>query len=217
VEQQQQAATTAATNGASASSTNGSTPPSGAGGSDGKDDSDAPSHLSWRPDASAIPPLAFTPLSGGQEAWTKFKLAFALPWRRFKPEAVLAFKLEGELSDKLQVGLWPWLWVGVSAVVVPPVPAHSSPAACVHPPPTHTHTLQLPQGRFSPGFSLPQVIDSLEKAALDPRVKGIAVEIGPLAVRAVFAWCCVFDWSTSGLLAHTHTHAARNTAPLVPR
>lgn len=53
---------------------------------------------------------------------------------------MLAFKLEGEISDKLQ-------------------------------------------GRFSPGFSMPQILDSLEKAAVDPRIKGIAVEISPLAVR----------------------------------
>mgnify|MGYP001810060505 CR=1 FL=1 len=39
-----------------------------------------------------------------------------------------------------------------------------------------------PQGRFSPGFSMPQIIDALEKAAVDPRIKGIAVEISPLAV-----------------------------------
>jgi hypothetical protein len=39
------------------------------------------------------------------------------------------------------------------------------------------------QGRFAPGFSMPQIADALEKAALDPRVKGIAVEIAPLAVR----------------------------------
>jgi hypothetical protein len=30
---------------------------------------------------------------------------------------------------------------------------------------------------------MPQIIDALEKAAVDPRVKGIAVEISPLAVR----------------------------------
>lgn len=41
------------------------------------------------------------------------------------------------------------------------------------------------QGRFSPGFSMPQIIDALEKAAVDPRIKGIAVEISPLAVSAV--------------------------------
>lgn len=68
---------------------------------------------------------------------------------------MLTFKLEGEISDKLQ-------------------------------------------GRFSPGFSMPQILDSLEKAAVDPRIKGIAVEISPLAVRVrgvcmrfVFVCLCV--------------------------
>jgi protease-4 len=108
--------------------------------SNSKDDKDAPKHLHWVLDASDLAPLQFTALSGSAQAWTNFKLAFALPWRRFKPEAVLTFKLEGEISDKLQ-------------------------------------------GRFSPGFSMPQILDALEKAAVDPRVKGIAVEISPLAVR----------------------------------
>jgi hypothetical protein len=107
--------------------------------SSSKDDKDAPKHLDWTPDASTLSPLEFTPLSGTEKAWTNIKLAFALPWRRFKSEAVLTFKLEGEISDKLQ-------------------------------------------GRFSPGYSMPQLLDSLEKAAVDPRIKGIAVEISPLAV-----------------------------------
>lgn len=107
--------------------------------SSSKDDKDAPKHLGWTPDASTLSPLEFTPLSGTEKAWTNIKLAFALPWRRFKSEAVLTFKLEGEISDKLQ-------------------------------------------GRFSPGYSMPQLLDSLEKAAVDPRIKGIAVEISPLAV-----------------------------------
>jgi protease-4 len=109
--------------------------------SSSKDDKDAPKHLDWSPDTSTLSPLEFTPLSGTEKAWTNIKLAFALPWRRFKPEAVLTFKLEGEISDKLQ-------------------------------------------GRFSPGYSMPQLLDSLEKAAVDPRIKGIAVEISPLAVSA---------------------------------
>jgi hypothetical protein len=37
------------------------------------------------------------------------------------------------------------------------------------------------KGRFAPGVSLPQVVSALEKAALDPRISGIAVEIGPLS------------------------------------
>jgi len=111
----------------------------GNGASTSSDDEDAPKHKDWVPDASSLAPLQFTPLTNTEKGWTNFKLAFALPWRRFKPEAVLTFKLEGEISDKLQ-------------------------------------------GRFSPGFSMPQLLDSLEKAAVDPRIKGIAVEINPLAV-----------------------------------
>lgn len=100
---------------------------------------DKPTHLSWRPDAAALPAPVFAPLSSSEAVWTNIKLAFALPWRRFKRDSVLTFKLEGEISDQLQ-------------------------------------------GRFSPGFSMPQILDSLEKAALDPRIAGIAVEISPLAV-----------------------------------
>ncbi|KAI8476080.1 MAG: peptidase family S49-domain-containing protein [Monoraphidium minutum] len=93
----------------------------------------------WRADASALLPLEFKPLDGGELLWSRLKMAFALPWRRFKKGSVLAFKLEGEVSDKLQ-------------------------------------------GRFAPGFSVPQICSALEKAAVDPRIEGIAVEIGPLAV-----------------------------------
>ena len=32
--------------------------------------------------------------------WTRCKLAFALPWRRFKKDSVLVFKLEGDISDQ---------------------------------------------------------------------------------------------------------------------
>ncbi|KAF8059999.1 hypothetical protein HT031_004937 [Scenedesmus sp. PABB004] len=103
-------------------------------------DKDAPAHLGWVPDAGAVPALKFEPLSDVDRGWANLRLAFALPWRRFKRGAALAFKLEGEISDQLQ-------------------------------------------GRFAPGFSMPQIIDALEKAARDPRVAGIAVEIGPLAVR----------------------------------
>lgn len=82
--------------------------------------------------------LAFTRLNSSQELWTKFKLAFALPWRRFKSGSVLTFKLDGEISDQKK-------------------------------------------GRFAPGLSVPQLCDVLEKAALDPRIVGICVEIGPLS------------------------------------
>eukprot|EP00879_Flechtneria_rotunda_P016300 GHRR01017055.1.p1 GENE.GHRR01017055.1~~GHRR01017055.1.p1 ORF type:complete len:674 (+),score=260.41 GHRR01017055.1:690-2711(+) len=107
--------------------------------SDDKELKDAPKHLGWIPENSTLPPLQYTPLSNSEKAWTNFKLAFALPWRRFKKDAVLTFKLEGDINDQLQ-------------------------------------------GRFSPGFSLPQICDALEKAAVDPRIKGIAVELSPLAI-----------------------------------
>lgn len=113
--------------------------PGGDNNDNNKDDKDAPKHLNWQPDASTLAPLKFEPLSNSEKAWTNFKLLFALPWRRFKKDAVLAFKLEGEISDQLQ-------------------------------------------GRFNPGFSMPQICDSLEKAAVDPRVKGIAVEVNPLQI-----------------------------------
>lgn len=68
-----------------------------------KDDKDAPKHLNWVPDASGLAPLKFEPLSGSEQGWANFKLLFALPWRRFKKDAVLTFKLEGEIPDQLQV------------------------------------------------------------------------------------------------------------------
>lgn len=136
---EQEAASSATAVAAASAATNGN----GNGASSStEDDKDAPKHLNWVPDGSTLAPLQFTPLSNTEKGWTNFKLLFALPWRRFKPEAVLTFKLEGEISDKLQ-------------------------------------------GRFSPGFSMPQILDSLEKAAVDPRVKGIAVEISPLAVSGL--------------------------------
>jgi hypothetical protein len=111
-----------------------------------KEEKDAPKHKDWVPDPSSLAPMQFTPLTSSEQMWTKFKLLFALPWRRFKKEAVLAFKLDGAIPDQLQ-------------------------------------------GRFAPGFSLPQICDALEKAAVDPRVLGIAVEISPLAVgTARHAW-----------------------------
>lgn len=93
----------------------------------------------WRPDVAAIAPPEFKALEGGDLFWARAKMALALPWRRFKKGSVLAFKLDGEVSDALK-------------------------------------------GRFAPGFSVPQIVAALEKAALDPRVAGVAVEIGPLAV-----------------------------------
>jgi hypothetical protein len=68
-----------------------------------EDDKDAPKHLDWVPDASSLAPLQFEPLSDSERGWANFKLLFALPWRRFKKDAVLSFKLEGEIADQLQV------------------------------------------------------------------------------------------------------------------
>ena len=39
--------------------------------------------------------LLYQEPSGGEKFWTSFKLAFALPWRRFKSESVLVFKVGG--------------------------------------------------------------------------------------------------------------------------
>ena len=82
--------------------------------------------------------LSYEEPSGSDRFWTGCKLAFALPWRRFKNDSVLVFKLDGEISDQSR-------------------------------------------GRFDKGLSLPAICSALQKAALDPRIKGIAVEIGPLA------------------------------------
>ncbi|KAG2448920.1 hypothetical protein HYH02_006268 [Chlamydomonas schloesseri] len=71
--------------------------------------------------------------------WTGFKLGFALPWRRFKKDSVLAFKLEGDISDQERTF-------------------------------------------FDSGVSLPQLCQALRKAALDPRIQGVAIEIGPLGI-----------------------------------
>ncbi|KAL4444953.1 hypothetical protein ABPG77_004003 [Micractinium sp. CCAP 211/92] len=46
--------------------------------------------------------LAYREPSGGQKAWTSVKLAFALPWRRFKSESVLTLKLSGEIAEQPQ-------------------------------------------------------------------------------------------------------------------
>eukprot|EP00198_Chlamydomonas_reinhardtii_P001161 XP_001690496.1 signal peptide peptidase [Chlamydomonas reinhardtii] len=71
--------------------------------------------------------------------WTGFKLGFALPWRRFKKDSVLAFKLEGDISDQERTF-------------------------------------------FDSGTSLPALCQALRKAALDPRIQGVAIEIAPLAI-----------------------------------
>lgn len=87
----------------------------------------------------AVPELPYVAPTDSQKFWTGFKLAFALPWRRFKKGSVLSFKLAGAISD-------------------------------------------MQQGRFGSANSVPQICMALRKAAVDPRVAGICVEIGPLAI-----------------------------------
>jgi protease-4 len=58
-----------------------------------KDDKQAWDPAAWRMDPAALAPLEFKPLDGGELMWSRFKLAFALPWRRFKKGSVLAFKV----------------------------------------------------------------------------------------------------------------------------
>ncbi|GIL78352.1 hypothetical protein Vretimale_7700 [Volvox reticuliferus] len=83
--------------------------------------------------------LSFTAPSEKDRFWTNFKLAFALPWRRFKKDSVLTFTLEGEVSDQSRTF-------------------------------------------FDSGLSIPAVCGALQKAALDPRIQGVAIEIGPLGI-----------------------------------
>lgn len=94
-----------------------------------------------KPDGSKIlreGNLVFKEPSGMDKFWTSFKLCFALPWRRFKKDSVLVFKLEGDIADQSR-------------------------------------------GRFDNGLSVPAICSALRKAAVDPRIKGVAIEIGPLA------------------------------------
>ncbi|KAG2432803.1 hypothetical protein HXX76_008537 [Chlamydomonas incerta] len=83
--------------------------------------------------------LAYVAPDDSTKWWTGFKLGFALPWRRFKQNSVLAFKLEGEISDQERTF-------------------------------------------FDSGTSLPALCQALRKAALDPRIQGVAIEIAPLAI-----------------------------------
>lgn len=52
----------------------------------------------------AAPELPYTPLDGAERFWTSVRLAFALPWRRFKKDSVLSFKVGWG-----SVGLVGWL------------------------------------------------------------------------------------------------------------
>jgi protease-4 len=46
--------------------------------------------------------LEYSEPSGGQKAWTGFKLAFALPWRRVKSGSALVLKLSGQVAEQPQ-------------------------------------------------------------------------------------------------------------------
>ncbi|KAK9813790.1 hypothetical protein WJX73_010027 [Symbiochloris irregularis] len=50
--------------------------------------------------------LEFVPRSGGAQTWTRFKLIWALPWRRFKKGAVLILKLGGGITEKKKSGFF---------------------------------------------------------------------------------------------------------------
>jgi protease-4 len=56
-------------------------------------DSSKPSHKDWVPDYSVLSPPSYSQPSGQDKFWTNLKLAFALPWRRFKKESVLTIKV----------------------------------------------------------------------------------------------------------------------------
>jgi hypothetical protein len=45
--------------------------------------------------AEAVPELVYKEPSASDKLWTNFKLAFALPWRRFKQDSVLVMKVSG--------------------------------------------------------------------------------------------------------------------------
>jgi protease-4 len=55
--------------------------------------SSTPSHLEWVPDVDSLGQLTYNAPSGSDKFWTSVKLAFALPWRRFKKESVLTMKV----------------------------------------------------------------------------------------------------------------------------
>jgi hypothetical protein len=198
----------------------------------------------WQADAGALPALELQPLEGSALMWARLKMAFALPWRRFKKGSVLTFKVGGRGRGGPEGGVGGAAGRGLSLAVVPEGSrvtrgeearrarciAHShnegvgaqrgqwlacqrrsarwrraaiarargpsGPAASggldalsrprPRPPPRAQLEGEISdalKGRFAPGFSVPQICSALEKAALDPRVAGVAVEISPLAVR----------------------------------
>ncbi len=46
--------------------------------------------------------LVWAEPSGGDKAWTSWKLLWALPWRRFKSGSVLTLKLSGAIAEQPQ-------------------------------------------------------------------------------------------------------------------
>lgn len=79
--------------------------------------------------------------------------------------------------------------------------SHAHPHRC---PQLEGDISDLTRGRFDKGLSVPQLCAALQKAALDPRVKGLCVEIGPLAV----GWGKLQEIRRWGL---AHQGATRNT------
>jgi hypothetical protein len=47
--------------------------------------------------------LPFTEASGSEKFWTSFKLAFALPWRRFKKDSVLTLTVRQAAPEQARV------------------------------------------------------------------------------------------------------------------
>lgn len=60
-----------------------------------------PSESSIEPDALS-PDLTYVEPTRSEKAVTKFKLSFALPWRRFKQGSVLSFTLSGAIAEQPQ-------------------------------------------------------------------------------------------------------------------
>lgn len=139
--------------------------------------------------------LTWSEPSGSDKFWTSFKLAFALPWRRFKKGSVLAIKVRALSLNALPCSVhhsvhgWWSGWLHHCAPV--PHPSCSCSLPTTHPLATRspTPTLQLEgeisdqsKGWLDPGTSIPQLCEALHKAALDPRVTGLAIEVAPLAL-----------------------------------
>jgi hypothetical protein len=97
----------------------------------------------WRMDPAALAPLEFKPLTGGELMWARLKMAFALPWRRFKKGSVLTFKVRCTGCLQLMHSL----------LTQPPVPClPTNPTTQPnHPPKTaRGRDLRRPQGPLRP-------------------------------------------------------------------